>query len=42
VAPHDGDYFLNGVYFPADHASMLLARAGIGGGGLRLPTPAVA
>lgn len=24
VAPHDGDYFLNGIYFSAEHASMLL------------------
>jgi hypothetical protein len=42
VAPHDGDYFLNGVYFPADHASVLLARAGFASGGLRIPTAAVA
>lgn len=24
IAPHSGDYFINGVYFPADHARMLL------------------
>jgi hypothetical protein len=24
-APHDGDYFINGVYFPAEHAQVLLA-----------------
>jgi len=23
--PHDGDYFINGVYFPAEHAQVLLA-----------------
>jgi len=27
-APHDGDYFINGVYFPADHARLLLATDG--------------
>lgn len=25
IAPHDGDYFINGVYFPAEHARLLLA-----------------
>jgi hypothetical protein len=33
VAPHDGDYFINGVYFPADHARLLLAAAPATGSG---------
>lgn len=27
MAPHDGDYFINGVYFPAEHARLLLDAA---------------
>ncbi len=26
IAPHDGDYFLNSVYFPAEYARVLLQR----------------